>query len=305
MARVNEHYAKLQAGYLFPEIGRRVRAFAEAHPDAAIIRLGIGDITLPLAPAVVEAIREAAAEMGRPDGVHGYGQDQGYAFLREAIREHDYRARGVEVELDEIFVSDGSKQDSGNIQEIFGTQCRVAVTDPVYPVYVDTNVMAGNTGEGRRERCRYEGLVYHPLHRRQRLRRRAFPSRKGRPDLPLLTRTTRPAPSPPARQLKRSGSTTRKRQAGSIILFDAAYEAFIQDPEIAPTLDLRDRRCASDCCHRVPFSFSKNAVASPAFAAPTRWCRRSSPARAPTASPPPCTRCGRGARPPSSTRCPT
>ena len=147
MARINENYQKLQAGYLFPEIGRRVSAFAEKNPDASIIRLGIGDVTLPLAPAVVEALHAAVDEMGSEAGFHGYGPENGYDFLTEAIADTDYRARGVDIAPGDIFVSDGSKQDSGNIQEIFGTDCTISVTDPSYPVYVDTNVMAGRTGE--------------------------------------------------------------------------------------------------------------------------------------------------------------
>ncbi len=149
MARINEHYRKLQAGYLFPEIGRRVAPFTDANPDAEVIRLGIGDVTLPLAPAVVAALQNAAAELGSEAGFRGYGPEQGYDFLLEAICENDYRARGVSVDADEIFVSDGSKQDSGNIQEIFGPDCRIAVTDPVYPVYVDTNVTSWRDEPGR------------------------------------------------------------------------------------------------------------------------------------------------------------
>ena len=145
MARINDHYEKLAAGYLFPEIGRRVKAFADAHPDAKIIRLGIGDVTLPLVPAVVDAMRRAVGEMGTAEGFRGYAPDQGYEFLLDAIREDDYANRGVAVERDAIFVSDGSKQDSGNIQEIFGHEERIAVADPVYPVYVDANVMSGRT----------------------------------------------------------------------------------------------------------------------------------------------------------------
>ena len=128
MAHINHHFQKLQAGYLFPEIGRRVTAFQEKNPEAPIIKLGIGDVTKPLAPAIVEAMHQAVDEMGAE--AHGYGPENGYAFLTDAIREHDYKARGVQVAADEIFVSDGSKQDSGNIQEIFGTDCRISVTDP-------------------------------------------------------------------------------------------------------------------------------------------------------------------------------
>ncbi|MCU0669898.1 MAG: aminotransferase class I/II-fold pyridoxal phosphate-dependent enzyme [Myxococcota bacterium] len=161
MAQINDHYRKLAAGYLFPEIGRRVKAFADAHPDAKIIRLGIGDVTLPLAPAIVEAMRRAVDEMGSSDGFRGYAPDQGYEFLLDAILADDYAPRGVTLARDELFVSDGSKQDSGNIQEIFGTGCRMAVADPVYPVYVDTNVMAGRTG-AIDARGYYGGILYLP-----------------------------------------------------------------------------------------------------------------------------------------------
>ena len=146
MARINEHYAKLPASYLFPEIGRRVRAYQAAHPDAKVIRLGIGDVTEPLPPVCIEALHAATDEMGKRATFKGYGPEQGYDFLIEAIRRHDYAARGVDIAPDEIFVSDGSKCDSGNIQEIFSLAARIAVTDPVYPVYVDSNVMAGRTG---------------------------------------------------------------------------------------------------------------------------------------------------------------
>jgi LL-diaminopimelate aminotransferase len=227
VARVNENYLKLRAGYLFPEIGRRVRAFAERHPGAKIIRLGIGDITLPLVPAVVEALREAAAEMGREGGVHGYGPEQGYEFLRAAIREHDYRARGVEIAQDEIFVSDGSKQDSGNIQEIFGTDCAIAVTDPVYPVYVDTNVMAGRTGaldgEGR-----YAGILYLPA-------TEANGFAPGPPDahadLAYLCSPNNPTGAVLTHaDLRAWVEWARARRA--VILFDAAYDAFLQDESL-------------------------------------------------------------------------
>ena len=160
MTRINEDYRKLRAGYLFPEIGRRVRAFGQAHPDAKLIRLGIGDVTLPLAPALAEALRDAAAQMSSPDGMRGYA-DEAYDFLADAILEHDYRTRGIELEASELFVSDGSKQDSGNIQELFDRSCRIVVTDPAYPVYVDTNVMAGRTGAGD-ESGRYAGILYLP-----------------------------------------------------------------------------------------------------------------------------------------------
>ncbi|MFP6639497.1 MAG: aminotransferase class I/II-fold pyridoxal phosphate-dependent enzyme, partial [Myxococcota bacterium] len=159
MAHANENYQKLQAGYLFPEIGRRVDAFQAAHPDAQLIKLGIGDVTLPLAPAIVEALHAAVDEMGRE--AYGYGPENGYGFLTDLILEHDFSSRGVTLSADEIFVSDGSKQDSGNIQEIFDADCTLCVTDPSYPVYVDTNVMAGRTGEAD-EAGRYSGILYLP-----------------------------------------------------------------------------------------------------------------------------------------------
>ena len=146
MALVNHHFLKLKAGYLFPEIARRVNEFSAANPGAQVIKLGIGDVTEPLPPAVVEAMHEAVNEMARRETFRGYGPEQGYKFLREAIVEHEFRPRGVRIDPDEVFVSDGSKCDSGNILDVFGTDNVVAVLDPVYPVYVDTNVMAGRTG---------------------------------------------------------------------------------------------------------------------------------------------------------------
>src|SRR5262245_11707243 len=147
MALINENYLKLKAGYLFPEIARRVKAFQERNPKASIIRLGIGDVVLPLVPAVVQAMEAAVQEMGTPKGFHGYGPEQGYPFLIDAILKNDFASRGIRLESTEIFVSDGSKCDTGNFQEIFSIENKVALTDPVYPVYLDTNVMAGRSGE--------------------------------------------------------------------------------------------------------------------------------------------------------------
>ncbi len=161
MAQINENYYKLKAGYLFPEIGRRVKQFAEAHPNAKIIRLGIGDVTEPLAPAVIEAMQKAVAELAHRETFRGYGPDQGYDFLRNAIVENDFKSRGIDVSADEVFVSDGSKCDTGSILDIFGPDNRIAVQDPVYPVYVDTNVMDGRTGEATAD-GRYGGLTYLP-----------------------------------------------------------------------------------------------------------------------------------------------
>ena len=227
MAQVNDSYGKLQAGYLFPEIGRRVQAFQDSQPDAAIIRLGIGDVTLPLAAAVVDALHAAVDEMATAEGFRGYGPDQGYDFLLDAIREHDYRARGVEIDREEIFVSDGSKQDSGNIQEIFGQNCRIAVTDPVYPVYVDTNVMAGRTGEGD-EVGRYAGILYLPA-----TEENGFdPDPPEEPvDLAYLCSPNNPTGSVmPRASVQRWVAWAKRNDA--VLIFDAAYDAFITDPEL-------------------------------------------------------------------------
>jgi LL-diaminopimelate aminotransferase len=227
MARINEHYRKLSAGYLFPEIGRRVRAFAEANPGAALIRLGIGDVTLPLAPAVVDAMRRAVDEMGTRDGFHGYGPEQGYDFLVDALREHDYAQRGIAIARDEIFVSDGSKQDSGNIQEIFGAGCRIAVTDPVYPVYVDTNVMAGRTGPADAE-GRYAGILYLPATEANGF----VPDPPAEPvDVAYLCTPNNPTGAVATRaQLERWVAWARATDA--VVVFDAAYDAYIQDPAL-------------------------------------------------------------------------
>jgi LL-diaminopimelate aminotransferase len=225
MARINENYRKLRAGYLFPEIGRRVAAFAQAHPEARIIRLGIGDVTLPLAPAVVAAMRAAVDEMGTPEGFRGYGPDRGaYDFLVDAIREHDYAARGVEIAREEVFVSDGSKQDSGNIQEIFDAGCRIAVTDPVYPVYVDTNVMAGRTGEAEAS-GHYAGILYLPA-----TEANGFtPGPPGaRADLVYLCSPNNPTGAVASRENLEAWVAWARRH-DAVIVFDAAYDAYIGD----------------------------------------------------------------------------
>ena len=251
MARINDDYLKLQAGYLFPEIGRRTREFAAAHPDAQLIRLGIGDVTLPLAPAVVTALREAASEMGRPDGVHGYGEDRGYAFLREAICEHDFAARGVEIDPSEVFVSDGSKQDSGNIQEIFSRECRVLVTDPVYPVYVDTNVMAGRSGEADDE-GRYAGIQYLPA-----TAENGFcpepPAEKA--DLAYLCSPNNPTGAVASRENLAAWVAWARRHR-AVLLFDAAYDAFISDPALPRSI--YEIEGARECAIEMR-SFSKRA----------------------------------------------
>jgi LL-diaminopimelate aminotransferase len=251
MAQVNESYGKLQAGYLFPEIGRRVQAFQDSQPDAAIIRLGIGDVTLPLAAAVVDAMHAAVEEMATPEGFRGYGPDQGYDFLLDAIREHDYLARGVEIDRKEIFVSDGSKQDSGNIQEIFGQDCRIAVTDPVYPVYVDTNVMAGRTGDAD-EAGRFAGILYLPA-----TQENGFvpDPPEERVDLAYLCSPNNPTGSVMSRESMQRWVAGAQRN-DAVLIFDAAYDAFISDPGLPRSIYQIDgsRECAIEMR-----SFSKRA----------------------------------------------
>ncbi len=227
MALINDNYLKLKAGYLFPEIGRRVKAFCDANPQAPVIRLGIGDVTEPLPPAIVAALHAAVDEMASRDTFRGYGPEQGYDFLREAIAANDYAARGAGVTADEIFVSDGSKCDTGNILDIFGRGNVIAVTDPVYPVYVDTNVMAGNTGDAD-DAGRYAGLEYLPATAENDFTP-ALPSRKV--DLIYLCYPNNPTGTVATRDTLQRW-VDYARQNGAVILFDAAYEAYITDPSI-------------------------------------------------------------------------
>ena len=251
MARINEHYSKLPTSYLFPEIGRRIRAYQVAHPDARVIRLGIGDVTEPLAPAIVEAMHAAVAEMATREGFRGYGPEQGYDFLIDAIRTHDFTARGVEIAADEIFVSDGSKCDSGNVQEVFALAARVAVTDPVYPVYVDSNVMAGRTAVAGPD-GRYPGLTYLIGTEANGFQPEPPPEPVDvvylcSPNNPTGTVATRP-------QLETWVAWARANDA--ILLFDAAYEAYISDPSLPRSIYEIDgaRECALELR-----SFSKRA----------------------------------------------
>ncbi len=227
MAHVNENYLKLQAGYLFPEIGRRVRAFCEANSGADVIKMGIGDATEPLCGAVVEAMHKAVDEMSTRAGFHGYGPELGYDFLVDEIIENDFRSRGVELDRDEIAVSDGAKCDTGNFQELFTLDNTIAVTDPVYPVYVDTNVMAGRTGVAV-EGGRYEGIFYMPCTAENEFVPE-LPSEKV--DMIYLCYPNNPTGAVATKeQLKKWVDYARENKA--VILFDAAYEAFITDPEI-------------------------------------------------------------------------
>ena len=227
MARINDHYLKLKAGYLFPEIARRVSAFCDANPDANVIRLGIGDVTEPLPPAIVQAMHAGVDEMANRDTFKGYGPEQGYGFLREAIAENDYQSRGVNVSADEIFVSDGSKCDSGNILDIFGQDNVVAVTDPVYPVYVDTNVMAGRTGPAD-EAGRYEGLVYIPVTAENNFTP-ALPDQKV--DLIYLCYPNNPTGTVVSHETLKTWVDYAK-DSEAIILYDAAYVAYITEADV-------------------------------------------------------------------------
>jgi len=251
MAHVNENYHKLPAGYLFPEIGRRVKAFTQANPAAQIIRLGIGDVTLPLAPAIVAALHAAVDELAHAESFRGYAPDQGYDFLLEAIRDHDYKPRGVEISTDEIFVSDGSKQDSGNIQEIFGTDCSLAVTDPVYPVYVDTNVMAGRTGKVD-EKGRFEGITYLAANEANFF---CPGPPTQRVDIAYLCSPNNPTGAVAHRDALQHW-VDWARENDCVILFDAAYDAFIQDPELPRSIYEIDG--AKECAIEMR-SFSKRA----------------------------------------------
>ena len=226
MIRINEHYTKLKASYLFADIARRVAACQQANPARTIIRLGIGDVTEPLPPVCVAALHAAADEMAHRETFKGYGPDQGYAFLREAIARHDYQARGCQIEPDEIFISDGAKCDCGNIQEIFAQDIRVAIPDPVYPVYLDTNVMAGRTGYERDGR--YEKILY--LDSTQ--DNGYVPAPPAQPaDLVYLCFPNNPTGAVATRaQLAAWIEYARRHRA--VILFDSAYETFIRDPEL-------------------------------------------------------------------------
>lgn len=227
MAKINENYLKLKAGYLFPEISKRVRLFSEANPGKKIIRLGIGDVTLPLPPSIVNAMKDASDEMGTSAGFRGYGPEQGYSFLIEEIIKNDYNSLGINLSVDEVFVSDGSKCDTGNIQEIFSLDSKIAVTDPVYPVYVDTNVMAGRTGEVGQD-GKYAGLVYLPCSKENGFQP-DFPKEKV--DLIYLCYPNNPTGTTITKSRLKEWVEFAKKN-NSIILYDAAYEAFISDKTV-------------------------------------------------------------------------
>ncbi len=252
MYTINEHYLKLQGSYLFSTIAKKVAEYQKEHPQAEVIRLGIGDVTQPLVPAIIEALHNAVEEMGTTEGFHGYGPEQGYEFLRECIAREDYQNRGCPISAEEIFISDGAKQDVGNIQEIFGLGNRVAVCDPVYPVYVDTNVMAGRTGEFNVRTGGYEGLIYLKC-----LEENGFSPRLPgeKPDLIYLCFPNNPTGMAITRTALQEW-VDYANQNGSVILYDAAYEAYITEEGIPHSIYECEgaRRCAIEF-----HSFSKNA----------------------------------------------
>mgnify|MGYP001125954130 CR=1 FL=1 len=235
MAHINQNYLKLPGSYLFSEVNRRITAYSASHPGAKIIRLSIGDVTRPLAPAVIEAMHQAVTEMGTFEGFHGYGPEQGYDFLREAIAQHDYAARGVDIKPEEIFVSDGAKSDCGNIIDIFGEGNTVVVTDPAYPVYVDSNIMSGNT------------VVY--ANSTEENGFAAMPPKDVKADLIYLCSPNNP-----------TGSVYTKAQLrewvdyalanNAVIIFDAAYEAFITEADLPRSIYLVEgaKKCAIEIC---------------------------------------------------------
>ena len=226
MTSVNSNFLKLQSNYLFAEIARKVASFKDANPEKRVISLGIGDVTRPLVPAVVAALHKAVDDMGEASSFHGYGPEQGYAFLREIIAQHDYKARGVDLSPDEVFVSDGAKSDVGNFQELFAADSIVAVTDPVYPVYVDSNAMAGRSGEFVGNQ--WNKLVYLPC-----LKENDFVPDfpKTRPDIIYLCYPNNPTGTVLSRQALQ-GWVDYARHEGCVILYDSAYEAYITDSSI-------------------------------------------------------------------------
>ena len=252
MFQVNENYLKLPGSYLFSTIGKKVSAYAAAHPEETVIRLGIGDVTQPLPPVVIEALHKAVDEMGNASTFHGYAPDLGYEFLRKAISENDFQARGCQITPDEIFVSDGAKSDSANIQEIFAADSRIAVCDPVYPVYVDSNVMAGRTGTYDAATETWSDVIYMPCTAENGF----VPDLpKERPDLIYLCFPNNP-----------TGETLTKAQLqewvdyanreGCVIIFDAAYEAYISQEDIPHSI--YECKGAETCAIELR-SFSKNA----------------------------------------------
>ena len=252
MVTVNHNYLKLPGSYLFSTIGKKVRAYKEENPDKEVISLGIGDVTQPLVPAIIDALHGAVEEMAHAETFHGYAPDLGYEFLRRAIAKNDYQDRGCNIAADEIFVSDGAKSDSGNIQEIFGTDNKVAVCDPVYPVYVDTNVMAGRTGEYNTVHENFDGVIYMPC-RKENGFLPELPSEV--PDLIYLCFPNNPTGSAITKdELQKWVDYANKN--GCVIIYDAAYDAYISEENVPHSIYECEgaRTCAIELR-----SFSKNA----------------------------------------------
>ena len=252
MFQVNDNYQKLPGSYLFSTIAKKVNAYSDANPDKKLIRLGIGDVTQPIAPAILDALHKAVDEMGRPETFHGYAPDLGYEFLRSAIAENDYKARGCDISADEIFVSDGAKSDSGNIQEIFSVDNRIAVCDPVYPVYVDSNVMAGRTGTYDPATERWSNVIYMP-----RTKENGFVPEfpKEAPDIIYLCLPNNPTGTTITRaQLQEWVDYANK--VGAVIIYDGAYEAYISEDDVAHSI--YECEGARTCAIEIK-SFSKNA----------------------------------------------
>ena len=252
MFKINDNYLKLPGSYLFSTIGKKVAAYQQANPDKEIIRLGIGDVTQPLAPAVIDALHKSVDEMGHAETFHGYAPDLGYAFLRDTIAKNDYQDRGCDISSDEIFVSDGAKSDSGNIQEIFAQNNRIAVCDPVYPVYVDSNVMAGRTGTYDPETEMWSDVIYMPCTMENNFVPE-FP--KETPDIIYLCLPNNPTGTTITKdQLQGWVDYANKNKA--VIIYDAAYEAYISEENVAHSI--YECEGAKGCAIELR-SFSKNA----------------------------------------------
>ena len=252
MYKINTNYQKLPGSYLFSNIAKKVNAFTEAHPEADIIRLGIGDVTQPIAPAMIEAMHKAVDEMGDAKTFHGYAPDLGYAFLRDAIVAHDYQARGCDISADEIFVSDGAKSDSGNIQEIFSVDNRIAVCDPVYPVYVDSNVMAGRTGVYDANTQMWSNVIYMPCTAENNF----VPELPEKtPDIIYICCPNNPTGTTLTKeQLQKWVDYANEKKA--VIIYDAAYEAYISETDVPHSIYECD---SAKTCAIEMRSFSKNA----------------------------------------------
>lgn len=252
MFKINEDYLKLPGSYLFSTIGKKVAAYQEANPDKRIIRLGIGDVTQPLAPAIIEALHSAVDEMAHAETFHGYAPDLGYEFLRYAMAKNDYQDRGCEIDADEIFISDGAKCDSGNIQEIFARDSKIAVCDPVYPVYVDTNVMAGRTGTYDAGRGTWSRVIYMPCTKETDF---APELPREAPDIIYLCFPNNPTGSAITKERLQVWVDYANKN-GAVIIYDAAYEAYISEADVPHSIYECDgaRTCAVELR-----SFSKNA----------------------------------------------